>query len=351
MNELNSWPTPKREGDEIQYVSKVQLSGMMAAAKSLENVLQSGIMFIDIEKREKLFFEVEDLADYYVPVFLNNFRHFFYFSHDNNENRSEFLELINYLLTVSDQSKEYLERCAASEHPDITPVVQAHLGYFRQDIDFLEHKMYTENTEILQLSFNSTTDLKKRAFVDKGYWFDFKSRKIHYVCKIRAFRAARHIKRHNTEFDILKLKKLFLYPGKINNRVRWNAEVKRETTAKDIAVVIGSARTDYANVVNEIKENFREPLAERTPALLIKLHKAFINGDYLVLEDEQGGLLTVTDSPKDNTPTTELLQAILPAQPVGCALLVEVNDDLQSGLFSVKPLSFITPDKIIRLSY
>ena len=211
--------------------------------------------------------------------------------------------------------------------------------------------MYEENAEIIQLSFNSTKDDERITFIDKGYWFNFKTGKIHYTCRIRPARAARFIKESDTELEVLQPDKLFVYPGKINCRIRWEEAKKRKVNSNDIATLLENAETDYTAVVNRVKESFRDPLSELNPAILIKLHKAFINGDHLVLEDEQGGLLTVADLSRDNAPTSGLLRVVLPAQPKRLALLVEVNDDTLSNLFSVKPLSIVTSDKVIRLLY
>ena len=345
--------TPKRSKEWMTAIAKTQQQAIEEAERILGGVLRRGISFADIEYREEICYDIEGLMDYYTPGILRNFRHLFtiLYHADNPKMYPEILAHVNYLLVMLGQAKEYLKLRVEGAEPDVNSLVEAQLGYLWKNIDLLEHKMYEEDTEIIQLSFNSTKDDERMIFTDKGYWFNFKTRKIHYTCKIRPTKAARFIKENDTELEVLQPVKLFVYPGKANSRIRWKAAEKRKINSNDIAALLENAETDYTAVVNRMKETFRDPLAERTPAILIKLHKTFINGDHLVLEDEQGGLLTIADLPDDKTPTSELLRVILPAQPKQFALLVEVNDDIQSNLFSVKPLSIVTFDRIIRLLY
>lgn len=343
----------KRSRSRMDVVVSTQQLGIKEAKRILGDILQVGMACTDVEYAEELSCDVEMLTGYCIPGVIKNFRHLFSLLYyiDVPEKYPDILAHINYMLVVLDQAEKYLKLRAEGMNIDVTSLIEAHLGYPWENIDFLENKMYEEDAELLQVSFYSIREHERETFMDKGYWFDLKSRKIHYTSKIRPKRAIRYIKGCDTEYDVLQPKILFIYPGRINCRIRWKETQRRAITSKDMAVLLESAETDYTDAVNRMKESFREPLANPAPALLIKLHKAFIHGDHLVLEDEHGGLLTVRDSSDDGAPTSELLRAVLPAQSVGCALLVEVNEDYRPVLFSVKPLSVITPDRIIRLLY
>ncbi|MDR0745878.1 MAG: hypothetical protein LBF17_05225 [Mediterranea sp.] len=342
-----------RSKNRVDIVTVTQQDGIKEAKRILDEILQFGIELVDVEFLDDICYDIEQLADYCMPGILKNFRYLFsiLYSSDDPKMRPEIIAHVNYLLVLLNQADKYLKLRVEGMELDVTSLVEVHLGYLWNNKTFLEYKMYEEDAEILQMSFNSTKDNDGWTFIDKGYWFDLKSRRIHYTCKIRPINAERYIKSADTEYDVLQPEILFVYPGKTNCRVRWRKAQRRVATSGDMAVLLESAETDYTDVISKLKESFRDPLAERTPTLLIKLHKAFIYDDHLVLEDERGGLLTVKDLSGDNTPTSELLRAILPAQSVGCALLAEVNDNLKSVLFSVKPLSVITPDRIIRLLY
>ncbi|NDV82925.1 hypothetical protein [Bacteroides sp. 51] len=345
--------TPRGNSEWMITVARRQQRTIEEAERILEDVLQMGISSVDIEYREEICYDIEGLDGYYSPGILRDFRHFFsllYYA-NNPKMYPNLVAHVSYLLVVVGQIKEFLKLRIEGAELDITSMVESHIGFWWKNINLLEYKMYEKGAEIIQLSFNSTKDTEKMTFTDKGYWFNLKTGKIHYVCKIRPAKVVRFIKGNDTEPEVVKPKLMFVYPGEINSRIRWKEAKKRKVKSSDIKTLLGNAETDYAVVVNRMKESFKDPLAEPTPAVLIKLHKAFINGGHLVLEDGQGGLLTVMDLPEDNAPTSELLRAILPANPEGYALLVEVNEDIQSNLFSVKPLSIITSNRIIRLLY
>lgn len=354
MNNLNGEKELSKKKDEwMVAIAETQLQGIEKGRDILKNVLLRGISFVDIEYYEEICYYVEDLIDYYIPNLMRRFRDFFsllYYAEDPKKH-PELIAHINYLLAVCEQAKTYLTLSIEGADPDVDVLVEAHLGYLWNEMNLLQYNMYEENAHIIQLSFNCTKDEEKRMFFDRGYWFNLKTGKIDYTHRIRPAKVERFIKEDNTEFHVLQPEILFVYPGKLNCRIRWEKAEKRRITPQDIATVLNSAETDYVKAVNRIKESFRDSLADRNPVILVKLHKTFINGDHLVLEDEQGGMLTVTDLSGDSTPTTELLQAILPTQPTGYALLVEVNDDIQTRLFSVKPLSIVNSDRIIRLLY
>lgn len=344
---------PKRSQEWMTIVAKTQQQSILEAREVLENVLHMGIASVDVEYMEELICDIESLIDYYTPSLLKSFRYLFTVLHyaEYHKQYSEAVSHINFLLVVLEQAEKYLKLRAKGAGPDVNSVIESQLGYLWRNIDLLEYKLYEDDAEILQLSFNSVCIDEGRTIIDKAYWFSLKSGKIHYSRRIRPDKALRFIKAGNTEFDVLQPERLFIYPGEMSNRIRWKTAGRRKITSDDIAVLLKTAQTDYTEAVNVIKESFRNPLAERTPIMFIKLHKAYINGDHLVLEDKQGGLLTVADLPDDKAPTSELLRGILPAQSDEWALLVEVNDDLQADLFAVKPLSIVTPDRIIRLLY
>jgi len=345
--------SPKGSEELMTTLAKTQQQGIEEAEKILDEVLRMGISAVDIEYAEEICYDIEGLTDYFIPGVLKDFRLFFIIlCHANNPAMfPDLLAYVNYLIAVVEEEKKYLKLRTQGAKPDITSVVETHLGYLWRNINLLKYKMYEEGGEIIQLSFSSTKDLQRMSLTDKAYWFNLNTGRIHFTSKIRPIHAAKYIKENDTELDILQPEKLFVYPGRLNSRIRWDHIEKRKITPSDIKRVWEGAEDDYAGIITRVKENFRDPLAERSAAILLRLHKTFINGDHLVLEDEKGGLLTVKDLPEDDAPTSELLRTILPSNPERYALLVEVNDDLQTNLFSVKPLTIVNPDRIIRLLY
>jgi hypothetical protein len=345
---------PKRSKDRLNIVAAAQHEGIKEVITYVEEIFHIGIIPADDDFLDELSAEVEDLTDYYLPAILYEFRYllmYFYYMY-SIDRHPEIIAQINHMMTVLTRGEKYLKSRMEGMEPDTTSLIEEYLGNIWRTRDLMKYNMYKEDAEIIQLSFDRFEEQKKPAPIERGYWFDFKTHEIHCTCRIRPIKGTQHVKSDDTEFDVLLPETLLIYPGKVNRRVRWTKAERRAVTPKDLAVILESAEADYADAVSRIKETFRDPLDNQTPVLLIKLHKAFVQDDHLVLEDEQGGLLTIMDDlADDKNPTAELLRAILPAQPTGYALLVKVNNDIRFKLFSVKPLSIITPDKIIRLMF
>lgn len=345
--------TLKGNKEWMVAIAQTQQQGLDELEQILEELLHRGMLLVEGCFEEEVIGDTEDLVDRHMPNILRELRHLSHYLiySDVPKKHPAAVVHINYLLVLLDEAKRYLQERISGGEVDVNSVIEASIGRLWRNHDLIKYNLYEEGTEIVQLAFISTKNLNRRVYIDKAYWLNLKSREIQYTCKHRPMSVAKFITKNNTETAVLKANRLYTYPGKINRRIRWGKIEKREITSNEIATIHECAKADYSEVVRAIKESFREPLCERNPAILIKLHRAFINGDHLVLEDEKGAFLTVMDMPGDNMPTSELLQTILPAHPVGCTLLVQVNDDVDMDLFSVKPLSVITPDRIIRLLY
>jgi hypothetical protein len=346
--------SPKKSINRSDIVAATQYEGIKKAIAYVEEIFHIGIQPADDDFLDDVSSEMEELMDSYLSNIVYEFRYllmYFYYMYTSNRH-PDIVAQINHLVAVLTRAEKYLKSRIDGMEPDPASLIEDYLGYMWRTGDLVKYKMYKEDAEIIQLSFDRFDDQIKPVPVEKGYWFDLKTHEIHYTCRIRPRRGTQHVKSDDTEFDVLLPEMLFIYQGKVNRRIRWMKAQRRAITPKDLAVLLESAEPDYADAVSRIKETFRDPLIDHAPVLLIKLHKAFVQGDHLVLEDERGGLLTVMDNPvEDDNPTLELLRSILPAQSTGCALLVKVNNNIHLKLFSVKPLSIITPDKIIRLLF
>ena len=111
------------------------------------------------------------------------------------------------------------------------------------------------------------------------------------------------------------------------------------------------AVNDYAELVKAVKSSIKNPLMDKNPVALIRLHKAYIIGNHIVLEDESGNKLTLKDSDYFDNTVENTLHAILSPEMNGYCMTVMFENNIESGLFSAHPLSILTGEKIIRLLY
>lgn len=343
-----------RSREWMLAMAETQLDGVRKGEEILDKILFNGIALTDEDAKEEFYPGIEDMVDNHVPNIQRDFRHLLLMLHhyDNPEKYPAIVDCMNYLLALTGRGKKYLEfRIDEKMDPDITTRIESYLGYYWKNQDLVTYRLFDDHAEIVQLSFVCIKDEDRRIFEDKGYWMSLKNGHIYMTRRLQPFDVAKHIRPGNSEFDVLQPERMFVYPGKLNRRIRWREAKRRTITPDDISAVLNHAEHHYTEMANAMKEFFRDPLAEQSPAVLIGLHQAFVNGDQLVLQDEYGGLLTVMDAPNDRYPTTTLFRSILPADPKGYALLVKVNNETDTGLFSVKPLSVIAPDRIIRLLF
>jgi len=104
-------------------------------------------------------------------------------------------------------------------------------------------------------------------------------------------------------------------------------------------------------LVKTVKSSIKNPLMDKNPIALIRLHKACIAGNHVVLEDESGNKLTLKDSDFFDSTVENTLQTLLSPEMNGFCMAVMLENNIESGLFFARPLSVLTERKIIRLLY
>jgi hypothetical protein len=344
---------PKNVKSIIKKV-EVQLSGIEIAKKLLQNIVQMGLSGIDATIKKTIIGQIQELGNYHfegIQLAFNNL--LVELDYVKNDEYIYVINQLNYISALLKKSKEYLT--AKKENPEADPelnsAIEEQTGYVWKLTDLLKYGLYEENAEIIQLFFNTYDDVGRRAFIDEGYWFNLKSGKIYKSKNYRPYKALRYIKEENTCFEILQIPKLFIYPGDVNPRARWESPKLRLVTNEDRARIIDCSSTDYAEVVKMAKSTIKNPLMEKNPVILLKLNMAYIAGNHIVLEDKQGNKLTVVDLPEQQIYTETILKSILPGKCENIVLTGMINNNIKTNMFSITALSLITPDKIIRLLY
>jgi hypothetical protein len=169
----------------------------------------------------------------------------------------------------------------------------------------------------------------------------------------RPYKATKYIKEDDSVFGVLQLKDLYIYPGDTNPRIRWEADgsIERPIQKEDFATIEKWASGQFADTVKAVKNTIKNPLADKHLVVLLSLHKAYLNGEDLVVEDSNGFAITLKDITERAISATANLRAFLPAEAKGISLAVMMHNNVVTGLLSAQPLSLITSEKIIRLLY
>ncbi|MDR0559384.1 MAG: SWIM zinc finger domain-containing protein [Prevotellaceae bacterium] len=333
-----------------------QLSGIEIADKIMKNIVQQGLSSIDAKVFQTLREQSKELGNYYIAGIQNAFNNLWLeLENVKNEEYTAVIDQINYISALLRKSTEYLQK--RRENPDMPPeissAIEEQTGTVWKLTELMQLGLWEENAEILQLSFNCYDNQARREYVDEGVWLNLKSGKIYKTKNYRPYRAAKYIKSDNSEFNILQIKELFIYPGDINPRIRWEngTEKSRRPDRNDLEKIQTFAAENYAETVKTVKNSIKNPLTDKRPVILLSLHSSYIAGDHSVIKDRHGNKLTVCDMEKSEVSAETQLKSILPADARGLSLLAMVNNDVKTGLFSVYPLSLITSEKIIRLLY
>lgn len=333
-----------------------QLSGIEIASKILNNIVQNGLSAIDAKENRNLKGQIKELGNYYIGGIQTAFNNLLLEMEDvDGEEYTTVIDQINYITALLKKATEYLSQRKEDPEaaPEIASAIEEQIGYIWKLTELIQLGLWEENAELVQLSFNSYDNEARREFVDEGAWINLKTGKLYKTQNYRPYKAVKYIKEDNSVTDVLQLKELYIYPGGINPRVRWEAEARteRKITTDDLVKIQSYAAADYAELLKSVKNIIKNPLIDKNPLILIALHKVYIYGEHVVAEDNKGNKLTLADMPGKIISPENCLKLILPENPQGICLLAMVNNDVQTGLLSAEPMSLITPEKIIKLLY
>ncbi len=333
-----------------------QLTGIETAQKLLRDIVTTGLSSVDAKMRTTLKGQIKDLGNYYIGGIQTAFNNLLLSIEEvEDEEYTEVVNNLNYLSALLKKATEYLK--ARKEAPEGTPelssAIEEQIGYVWKLVELMQYGQYEENANLVQLSFNSYDNEARKEYVDEGVWLNLKTGKIYKTMNYRPYKAAKYIKEDNSVFSVLQLKDLYIYPGDTNPRIRWEADgsTDRPLQADDFATIKSWASAQYADTVKAVKNTIKNPLMDKHPVVLLALHKAYLNGEDLVVEDAKGFALTLKDMEAQAVSPTANLRAFLPANAERLCLTVMMHNDVANGLLSAQPMSLITSDKIVRLLY
>lgn len=349
--------TPKKV-NVAALVKKIdaQLQGIEVADKLLKNIVFSGLSSIDARSKKIITDQIKELGNYYINGIQTAFSNLILeIENVEQENYTHAIDQINYIAALLKKSTDYLnkKKDEPTAAPEMETAIEEQIGFVWKLADLQALGQYEEQVQLLQLSFNSYDNQARKEFVDEGQWMNLKDGKIYKTKNFRPYKAVKYIKADNSYFQILNIPEMYIYPGDMNPRIRWEgiAEHRDELNPTYLASVLSYASDNYVDTLKMVKNYIKNPLNDKNPVALLKVVKSFVNGDKIVIEDSLGNKLTMDDIQEQQMPTANQLSNFLPAQPQGMALLLMFNNDIATGLFYAQPLSLITPDKIVRLMY
>jgi hypothetical protein len=267
---------------------------------------------------------------------------------------SEALDQLTRLHTIVKQGREYLNK--RLENPELPPdtdtAIAAWLGHAWQLRDLKEVGLVKANAEIVQLSFNSYDDVARQEYVDSGVWIDLQTGKVQLTQTYRPYKAAKFIKSEDSFFQVAQVPELCIYPGDVNNRIRWEGMIQRPIEAKDFQTIRNLAAKEFDGLLKEVKSKLKAPLADKRPIYVLKYAKVGKIDNEVVLEDAKGHRLVLTDVGMTEEPaSTYLLGLLPPALLQNQVMVARFYHNLETRQLRIKPLSIVTDNQIIRLTF
>jgi hypothetical protein len=342
---------------------KAQLEGIDLLEKLTQDVVKRGIGNMNAKTAHELEEQAKQLGNAYLPgaqMALRNFSKLF-----NTEDGmatdsvareavySEALDQLGCLYALVGKGRTYLTK--RLEDPELAPetdtTIAAWLGHAWQLRELKDAGLVEEQVELVQLAFHSYDDVARKEYVDTGVWMQFGNGRINVTQTYRPYKAARHIKSDDSFLQVAQIPELCIYPGGLNPRIRWEGMTSRPITTAVLQQVRRHGRGDFANVIKEVKSHLKNPLAEKHPIFALNYRTIGAVESDLVLEDESGERLVITDAGMTEEPRSTHLLALLPQSVLqGQTLVVRFRHDLDARKLQIKPLSIVTESDLIRLT-
>ncbi len=345
---------------------KAQLDGLDLLERLTQSLVSIGIGNMNEKSVQEIDQQAKQLGDAYLPgaqAALRAYTGLFcssdgFFDDDRTPAEreqvyGEALDKLSTLYALIKQGRAYLEKRLGDPElkPDIETSIAAWLGHAWQLAELREAGLMSANVEMMQLAFNCCDDRSRQEYIDSGIWIDLSSGKLYCTKNFRPYKAAKFIKAEDSFFQVAQIPELFIYPGDMNQRIRWEGMTTRATTAKDFEAIRKFSQTDFVALTKQVKGNLKGPLSEKQPVCLLKFKQIGLVGDAVVVEDASGNRLTMTDRGIAEEPPSLQLLRLVPSESLKDQVLVaRFRHDFDAKRLEVKPLAIVTSNDVVRLT-
>jgi hypothetical protein len=346
---------------------EIQLGGINLLESLIHDLVRAGLGTLNAKSARQVEEQAKQLGNAYLPGAQNALHALtglFYRSNISSEDElkaserervySAALDQLNRLQSLCKQGRKYLQ--SRLEDPELKPEIEtdiaAWLGHAWQLRELKDAGLVQTGAELLQLAFNAHDDWTRREFVETGVWLNLQTGAVQLTRNYRPYHAAKFIREDDSCFHVVVCPELYVYPGNMNPRVRWEASEPRPATQPDYTRARDFAKADLRAVIKDVKLQLKSPLGDRHPVALVKYRTLGRAGDDCVIEDMSGERLVLADDGHAGDPATLPLLPMLPkAVRQDQVMLVRFHHDLDSQKLRAKPLSIVTSDEIVRLTY
>ncbi len=332
---------------------KKQREGLELADNFVKDIFNRGICSLNKASCEQYKSFAKQLGDYYLPepqALVNQIissAETLSENPDDNETNGVIALCVRLASTIK-KSIDYIDKKIASG--EVLPednILYEEMGGVWKLSQLKELGLFRENCQLIQLAFTVANDAPHMGEIDLGYWIDLNSGDIFRTENICPYKAAKHIKREDSSFDRYAVSELFLYPGTLNRRVRWENAESFPVTENDYSQILSKADSSISDAVKKAKNELKNTLSQPYAAVLIHFDAVAYTADgkgVLQCGDE-----TIAIHPSSDFEQTCETLKLIAGNLSGGAAFGGLSYDSNNHKFYFSPFSIVTENSIIRL--
>ncbi len=336
---------------------QTQKDGLELLEKIAFSIAQAGLGTINSKTLKLLEDQAKQLGNHYIPGVQTALREFillFKKAIDYEKVYTEAVDSLIRLYSLCKKGREYLDKKLLDPQQAYHTAsnLDEWLGHAWQLSELRELGLVQADAELVQLSFNSYVNDARQEWVDEGSWLNLKTGQMVETRNYRPFKAAKYIREDDSFYSVVQTKELFVYPGDMNPRVRWEDMTSRVLNENDFTLIKSYAHKSFQGIIKEVKNQIKKPLSSKNPIALLQFSAiGIVDGNY-ILESYDGQRLILSDIPGSSEPPCLPLLFLLEQKNLReQTILVRFNNDMDLKRLYAKPLSIINNESIIRLIY
>ena len=241
------------------------------------------------------------------------------------------------LFALCERAIAWLDRPAHGEDHELDTL----LGRVWRLDELAERGYMLYDVSLLQLSFFVTDRPRARVRAEIGVWADISTGKVFTTENYLPYAAAGHVKTEDSCFDLLKVDKLFTYPG--ISRVRWKSCTPVKALPQDYALLCENAAKSLDEAIQPIIPELKDRYLRREPYCLVGVSSIRKSGGRVFLCDAEGQSIELREW---EYPVLEVLASVY--NETWKAALLRLS--AAGGALSAVPLCLVSDNSAIRLT-
>jgi hypothetical protein len=336
---------------------KAQLEGLETGERLLRNLAATGLLSVGQDSAGRVETQLKDLGNYYIPGVQASFKELVLALATCNKSQDYTMAVdkMSYIRALLKKAKEHTlnkisdlesfpDDPGLSRHDTLHSAIEEQMGYAWKLTELEEHGLKRTNEEAVQVSFRILTDNAKEQWVDEGTWVSLTDGMIFNTFGYRPFKARKHMIPQDTSFPVICVGDMYIYPGEMNPRARWDAQAPRELMAADLRKIIGFASSDFKAASKKVLSQTKNPLSDKNPVLALAVDgvRKGPGGELAAVDANGNGILLKLDG------FSFLLGHMSRSQICGNALICQFSHDLANSLLYATPLALVGEEGIFR---